>query len=207
MKKLLIAALLVVSSTAAMAQKEVGTATISPKIGVNFSTINNDVIYYEGMNGQETMGAEFKIGFTVGAEYQQQLYKRFAASIGLFYSMQGTCFDVSKLNDSEYDISGMKQTFHYINMPIMAVFYLARNFSVKAGVQAGYLFAARMGGTDNIDIFKRIDFSIPIGVAYEYKNVIVDLRYCHGLSRLYKYTDDAGCNRNVSITLGYNFDL
>lgn len=207
MKKLLLAALVVLASIAATAQKEVGTATVYPKIGANFSTISNDVVIYGEAGASEAMGADFKVGFTAGAECQWQLRKGFAACAGLFYSMQGTAYDVSRLNGADYDVAGMKQTLHYVNVPLMAVFYVARNLSMKAGVQGGYLLGARMGGTDDTAAFKRIDFSVPIGVAYEYKGFIADLRYSHGFSRLYRYTGEKTCNRSITITLGYGFDI
>lgn len=207
MKKHLLSTLIAMVAMTATAQKEVGTATIYPKIGVNFSTISNDVVLFDDGGTAQALGTDFKVGFTIGAEYQHQLYKGFAASAGLFYSMQGTSYDVSKLDANEYDLGGMKQTLHYINIPIMAVLYVARNLSLKAGVQGGYLLGARMDGTDNVATFKRFDFSIPIGVAYEYKSLIVDLRYCHGISKLCKYTNEGDGNRNITVTVGYGFDI
>lgn len=38
---------------------------------------------------------------------------------------------------------------------------------------------------EDIDM-KKIDFSIPVGLSYEYMNVVVDARYNIGLSRAFK---------------------
>ncbi len=56
-------------------------------------------------------------------------------------------------------------------------------------------------------IFKRFDIGIPVGVAYEYNNISIDLRYLFGLKNPYKYYDDNICNRSFSLTVGYGFTL
>lgn len=207
MKKLFLAALAALVSMAATAQKEVGTVTVYPKISINFSTISNDVVFYGGTGATEAMGSDYKPGLTVGAECQWQLCKRFAASAGLAYSMQGTGYDVSRIDGGGYDVTGMKQTLHYANVPIMAVLYVAHGISLRAGVQGGYLLGARMDGADNVAMFKRFDFSVPVGIAYEYKGFVAELRYNHGLSKLYKHSNKRTCNRNIAITIGYGLDL
>ena len=58
------------------------------------------------------------------------------------------------------------------------------------------------------DICKSIDFGIPIGLSYEYKNVTLDARYYFGLTKLDKTEDPENTrNRCLSITLGYRFHL
>ena len=58
------------------------------------------------------------------------------------------------------------------------------------------------------DVCHSVDFGIPIGVSYEYRNVCLDARYYFGLTRPDKTeTPDNARNRYLSITLGYRFGL
>lgn len=55
---------------------------------------------------------------------------------------------------------------------------------------------------------KSIDFGIPIGLSYEYKNIILDARYYIGFTQIDKTDNpDTAQNRYLSITLGYRFGL
>ena len=56
--------------------------------------------------------------------------------------------------------------------------------------------------------YKNIDVSIPLGISYEYENVIIDARYRFGLTDIH---DIDGCDRTrnsvVSLTVGYRINL
>lgn len=58
------------------------------------------------------------------------------------------------------------------------------------------------------DVCKSVDFGIPLGLSYEYKNVSLDARYYFGLTKIDKTENpDNAKNRYFSITLGYRFHL
>ena len=58
------------------------------------------------------------------------------------------------------------------------------------------------------DVCKSVDFGIPLGLSYEYKNVSLDARYYFGLTQIDKTENpDTAKNRCFSITLGYRFHL
>ncbi len=58
------------------------------------------------------------------------------------------------------------------------------------------------------DVCKSIDFGIPLGLSYEYKNIVLDARYYFDLTKIDKTDDpDNAQNRYLSITLGYRFGL
>lgn len=114
----------------------------------------------------------------------------------------------------------------YVNVPVMVHAYLAPNFAVKAGVQLGYLvkaewryaeqdYTVKASGEytyeepksheqDQMDAMKKLDVSIPIGLSYEYENVILDARYDIGVSK----NDQFGVRNKVfEFTVGYRFAL
>lgn len=56
------------------------------------------------------------------------------------------------------------------------------------------------------DVCHSIDFGIPVGLSYEYNNIVLDARYYFGLTKIDKTDDpDTARNQYVSITLGYKF--
>ena len=62
--------------------------------------------------------------------------------------------------------------------------------------------------TEMSDVCKSIDFGLPIGLSYEYKNIVLDARYYFGLTQIDKTDNpDTARNQYLSITLGYKFHL
>ncbi|MBR4454439.1 MAG: outer membrane beta-barrel protein [Bacteroidales bacterium] len=49
------------------------------------------------------------------------------------------------------------------------------------------------------------DFSVPVGLSYEYKNFVLDGRYNIGVTKIVDGDDSK--NRVFQITLGYKFKL
>ena len=119
---------------------------------------------------------------------------------------------------------------HYLSVPLMGHFYVAKNFAINAGIQASFLLSNNMHsestnvtiGTDGSYTYhketeelnaenkniRKFDFSIPVGFSYEYENVVLDIHYQFGLSKVYKsLIDNSNKNKAVVITAGYKFDL
>lgn len=183
----------------ATAQREPGTFTVYPRVGVNWSKHMNDKIY---MEGDENVPATFLTGFAGGADVQYQLTNAIALSGGLMYSQQGTKFEYNIMFD-EFDERPQFRT-HFINIPLLAVMTTRFGMSLKAGVQPEFRVGNRFDG-----VFNRVNISIPVSVSYEWKHVCLDLRYNIGVSRLYKgLLGGSNCyNRTIMLTLGYGIDM
>ena len=95
------------------------------------------------------------------------------------------------------------QKLDYINIPILANFYVAKGFALKIGLQPGFLVSA-----DNKDAFESFNLSMPIGLSYEFKNgITLDLRGTPGLTAINKnsssdYKLRSDCS---TLTIGYKF--
>ena len=192
-------AAMVLSSVGAFAQYNAGDVTIQPKVGLNVSSVT-DVTEYD---------AEYKAGFVGGAELEYHVSPMFGISGGLLYSMQG-----AKVKDSD-----VKMKMDYLNIPILANVYVAPGLALKAGIQPAFNLSNKVsveGVTVDYDKYykyapdgakiKSFDFSIPVGLSYEYMNVCLDARYNIGVTKIADF-DDAGCNSVFQITLGYKFAL
>lgn len=188
MKKFLAMAALMLSSVGAFAQHSVGTVTIQPKVGLNCSSLTGD-------------GYDYKAGFVGGAELEYQASSMLGISGGVLYSMQGANV---KNTDS-------KVKMDYVNIPILANVYVAPGLAIKAGVQPAFNvnneYKVEKGGASVSTEFdaNSFDFSIPVGISYEYQNVVLDARYNFGLTKIADNWDSK--NTVFQLTIGYKFAL
>lgn len=184
------------------AWKEPGTTTIYPRVGFNLSKFSGDKIYtgintFDGVAG--TIPARFKVGFTMGVEAQHQFSNALAGSIGLLYSQQGTAF--KKTSDIEFDFK-MKE--NNLIVPVVLVATTKYNIDLKLGLQPEFRVSKAFD-----KVLNKVSLSIPVGISYEYRNVVLDLRYNIGVSHVYKEQSsyDASRGHTVMLTLGYGIDL
>ena len=235
LKKAALFAVALTASATAFAQPAAGTFSLTPKIGMNAAGFTSKFVEdsYPLSDGRELeVTADYKAFFVGGVELGYQVTDKFALSAGVLYSGQGfdRCKSIER-NDEEYnyflgDYSNLN--LGYINIPILANYYLFKGFAVKAGVQPGFLVRAKYKidvnaygvvqdptehKNENVkDYCNTIDFSIPVGVSYELGcGVIFDLRYNIGLTHVAKeteYTKDTKVNNSVfQLTVGYKIGL
>lgn len=192
MKKILLTAVVMLASVASYAQQAVGTFTLQPKIGMNVASLT------------KSDGADPRIGLAAGVEAEYQATDIFSISAGLIYSMQGNKYEVKSVTAT--------QKLDYINIPILANVYVVKGLAVKLGIQPAFNVSDKVkfsgGGSslENEDLgAESFDFSIPVGLSYEYSNVVFDARYNFGVTKVWDGGDPM--NSVFQITLGYKFAL
>ena len=224
MKKLFALVALCVATVGASAQSEVGTFSLQPKIGFNVSFLTNagkTVLDVPG--GPMTGNRDVKAGFVAGVEAEYQITPVISVAAGLLYSIQGTRWEDLETIGTNYRVMSKDRMadLSYLNIPIVANFYVAKGFALKAGVQPGFLLDNKGKETyfDNIqnreveasgDIegIKKFDLSIPLGASYEFNNVVIDARYNLGLTKVCSGDEDkASKNSVIQVTVGYKFAL
>ena len=191
MKKLMMIAAMMLMGMGAFAQNEVGQVTLQPKVGMNLATITGD--------GDQKM----KVGLLAGAELEYGIAENFGLDFGVLYSMEGCRFKEDGMDKS------LKYNLDYINIPILAQFYPAKGFAIKAGVQPAFNVRHKVsydGDTADLDGIQSFNFSIPVGLSYEYQCFVLDARYNIGITKLVKDADQ-GRNSTISISIGYKFAL
>lgn len=193
MKKTIITIMLAIMSMATFAQKEPGTLTIYPRVGITLSKFADSKIYYLDGGYVES---KFKVGLAIGAECEYQLSNQFALSGGVLYSQQGEQYDLPS-ESKEFE----KTRYDNINIPLLAVFNTRIGLSVKCGLQPEFV----IGKPD----FKarKTNLSLPLGLSYEYKNLCFDLRYNLGLTNVMDLDGITTKNRTIMLTLGYGIEL
>ena len=219
MKKIMMIAAMMVATLGAVAQNEVGQLTLQPKVGMNISKITGS-----NLNS--------KVGLVAGFEAEYGVAKNFGVSVAALYSMQGAKKDLKANNGTSIDV---KYNLDYINIPVLAQYYIVPGLAVKAGIQfgfnvrnkvkvgttvAGYNLKDDCSMDEFLDMaralgesipsdakFQKFDLSIPVGLSYEYEDFVLDARYNIGTSKLIKSDPDSSKNSVFQLTIGYKFEL
>lgn len=216
MKKLIVMASLLGALFSANAQEVVFGA----KAGLNLATLSGDV-----------PEAGYKAGANLGFIAEIKVSEKFSVQPELLYSMQGSSF---KMNDFFYDeesdmgfdakVDGLIK-LGYINIPVLAKYYVTPKFSVLAGPQLGVLLSSKMkidftadagfgqvSGSEEIDMkeeTQKIDFGANLGFAYDFtEKVFAQLSYYNGFTNVTKTTegDDSVMKNNViQLAVGFKF--
>ena len=128
MKKRLFAVLVgtLVCCCNTFAQREPGTLTLYPRVGLNLSKFSGDKIYRET---DDYVKSKFKTGWVFGAEMQYQMSCPLAISGGVMFSQQGTSF--GKIEG----VDNVEIGANNINVPLMLVATTKYGISAKIGVQ------------------------------------------------------------------------
>ena len=204
-KKILSMVVLMSTSLCTFAQNGVGDWSFMPKAGLNLATMTNDD------------DAKIRPALTIGGEFDYVVSPKVALSFGAMYSQQGC----------KGNVQGIDATIKmdYINVPIIAACRVTDNLSVKVGLQPGFLIndkvkvsangaSAEVGLKESYDAIgmdvtiNKVDFSIPIGISYDFSNVQLDLRYNAGLTNILSITGGEGTKNSVfQFTIGYKFGL
>ena len=227
MKKLMMIAAMMVATLSANAQFEPGTFSIQPKVGINLAKVSN-MPKFTNTDANKTVDRTLLGGAVIGAEAEYQIAKPFSVAAGLNFSMQGCQWEDYDYTDAagiKYEEKDNKIELNYLNIPVVANFYLFKGFAVKAGVQMGFLLSAKTKGTEiidkksttNVDVdvkdyCNKVDFSIPVGVSYQVPTIpiYIDARAIFGLKDIIKdVPSDAKNFKNqvFQLTVGYKFKL
>lgn len=175
------------------------------------------------VGGELEYRATDELSLSVGAFYQQ---------LGCRYPDYTEEIKDDKGVEAKWGMNKNRVKLEYISVPVMLNGYLAGGFALKAGVQVNVLLSSKWqynmtsvteemgeGGLPQYTYgpvtastakpsTNRIDLSIPVGISYEYMNVVLDARYNYGLLKTFKKSfDDYAHNRYFTFTVGYKFEL
>lgn len=220
MKKLLLVAAVAAFTFSTAQSQEI---RLGVKGGVNFSSLGGD----------DTGDLKGRTGFHIGGLVEIPISDKFSVQPELLYSAQGAQAEFSE----SFSEMGMnfsvdakaKLNLDYINVPIMAKYYVIEGLAVEAGPQIGFLMSAKQkseisvsgnlpaeildmmdfedGDEDVKDEFNTLDLAIGLGASYRLDmGVFFGVRYNLGLSNIYKEDDGFKNQNNVfQISAGYSF--
>ncbi len=227
MKRIITLAFLSAISLASFAQSEAGTWSVIPHVGVSIASLTHQSGGIEvGDNQSQELKPQARPGFTGGVDVLYQASDIVGLSVGLSYVQAGCKYK---------DIDGNGVTWHdhydrmdYLSVPLVAHSYIAPGLSINVGVAPSFLIYGKyhagmlsydldadghrtnvQEGVIDIDTKKglrKFTLSIPVGISYEYENVVLDARYNVGMLNVYKHGLTAR-NKVFEVSVGYKFDL
>ncbi|TDO69899.1 outer membrane protein with beta-barrel domain [Flavobacterium chryseum] len=192
MKKIILCAIAIMTFGFTNAQ----STKLGVKGGLNLSTLV----------GGDVESAKSVVGFHVGGFAEIKIVEKFAIQPEILFSTQGT--KVESVFGNDFDLK-----LNYLNIPVLAKYYIVDKFSVEAGPQLGVLLSAKADDNDIKEFSKSVDFGFNVGAAYHFTdNLSINLRYTIGLSPLSdEDIDDAddfydsAKNSNLALSLAYKF--
>lgn len=165
--------------------------------GVNFATIANE--------NSDMDSPDSRTNFYAGLVAELPMHERFSLQGEVFYSGQGFERNIPLVDEK------MKYKADYIQVPLLAKFYIVEGLSVAAGPQFGFKVNEKIDynpSGDSVefdaDELKTFDFQGTAGLEYKFDNgLFVQGRYSYGFSDLIK--DNSIHTSVFSAGLGYMF--
>ena len=227
MKRIITLAFLSAISLASFAQSEAGTWSVIPHIGVSIASLTHQSGGIEvGDNQSQELKPQARPGFTGGVDVMYQASDIVGLSIGLSYVQAGCKY--KDADDNGVTWHDHYDRMDYISVPLVAHSYIAPGLSINVGVAPSFLIYGKyhagmlsydldadghrtnvQEGVIDIDTKKGLrnfTLSIPVGISYEYENVVLDARYNVGMLNVYKHGLSAR-NKVFEVSVGYKFDL
>ena len=227
MKRIITLAFLSAISLASFAQSKAGTWSVIPHVGVSIASLTHQSGGIEvGDNQSQELKPQARPGFTGGVDVMYQASDIVGLSIGLSYVQAGCKY--KDVDDNGVTWHDHYDRMDYISVPLVAHSYIAPGLSINVGVAPSFLIYGKyhagmqtydldtdghrtnvQEGVIDIDTKKGLrnfTLSIPVGVSYEYENVVLDARYNVGVLNAYKYGLTAR-NKVFEVSVGYKFDL
>lgn len=215
------------------AQRVAGDWAVIPRVGVSLSKFTNDDFLTGANNGAERISSSYKEGFSVGADVEYLLHERVGISAGLYYMGMGSRYKDFQQEDehSGTGYSNNRTTMGFLQLPVLANLYVGEGLALKVGVQVGRQLHSKTrtdeqewtrdedGHREYGDVVshettyddaakQKFYCGIPVGIAYEYENVILEARYIYSLTHPFKTAEyDRSHHSTFLFTVGYRFDI
>lgn len=212
MKKLLFTTLvLLYGFTYVNAQEK---AQFGVKGGINVATITEDADF---------VNFDSRTCFHIGVVMELPISETFSFQPELLFSCQGADYSLNddvSIDEPTKAANGFEGSvkLNYLNVPLMAKYYVVEGLNIEAGPQLGFLLSAKdeydypgeSGEEDIKDYVKGIDFGINFGIGYKLEGGLnFGARYNLGLSDANDNIEELGDqtlkNRLFQFSLGYFF--
>jgi len=201
-------------SVNAQQQQTAAENSLSPKFGLK-AGFNLANLYVD-----EVKDENFKAGFNAGVYAKLPVTRGLSIQPELLYSNKGAklTYDLPNIlgGDGEYRFN-----LHYVELPVMAVINVVKNFNIHAGPYVSYLAGANVTRLDDdndinditeleADNFNRIDYGLAGGIGFDFQNLTLGARYNYGLREIGESGFSGEVTRNsknsvINVYLGIAF--
>ena len=191
MKKLLLSSVMVAIGFTVSAQTSFGA-----KVGLNIASLSGD----------DVSDLDSRASLHIGGVAEFEISEKFSFQPELLYSAQG-----AKISEDGFDATFK---LDYINIPLIAKYYVTDGLSIEAGPQVGFLLSSKLkvefdgeSETEDIEDMSSIDFGLSFGLGYKLESGInFGARYNLGLSNISEEDDSDVKNGVFQISVGYFFN-
>ena len=205
-------AVLIAPGIFAQEQQTVSESLPTTKFGIK-GGLNLSNLYVNDVKDEN-----MKVGFNAGIFAKIPVTKGFSIQPELLYTQKG-----SKLTyDNVFGSGEYRYNLNYVELPLAAVFNIAKNFNLHVGGYASYLVSANIKQLkDNGDIntiadlkaddFHRFDYGLLGGLGVDVQNFTIGARYNYGLHEVGKPGNLSGNvtsnskNSVVNLFIGFGF--
>ncbi|MDH7464271.1 porin family protein [Chitinophagaceae bacterium 26-R-25] len=158
---------------------------LTPKFGIK-GGVNLTNLYADDVNDEH-----MKVGGNVGVFAKLPITKGLSIQPEVLYSMKGSQVNYSNLlGDGKYRFN-----LNYVEVPVLAVINVAKNFNIHAGGYAAFLASAKIKDVDNNgdvngvkelnkDDFQTFDYGLVGGFGFDISDVTLGARYNYGLKEI-----------------------
>lgn len=202
-------------SLSAMAQEQQTSeeAVLSPKLGIKAGA-NFSNLYVADVSNER-----MKVGFLGGLFGKFPVSRGFSIQPELLYSVKGArdIYNNFVQGSGEYRFN-----LGYMELPVLAVVNISKNFNIHGGGYAAYLVNANVKDVNsngtikgaaelNADNFNRWDYGLAGGIGFDIENLSLGARYNYGLAEIGKSGSLSGDltrsskNAGFSIYMGLGF--
>lgn len=201
-------------SVSAQVQQTSSEPTLTPKIGVK-GGVNLSNLYVDEVDDENV-----KVGLNLGLFAKLPVTRGFSIQPEVLYSSKG-----SKISYIDPTIGGdYRFNLNYIEVPVLGVINVAKNFNVHVGPYVAYMASANIKAEDNgssnealvefnEDHFNRFDYGLAGGLGIDVKGVTLGARYNYGLNQVGEESNSVisdqmlrnAKNNNISVYVGFGF--
>jgi hypothetical protein len=208
-------AVIIATATHAFAQEQQTSSenSLSPKFGIK-GGVNLTNMYVNDVSDEN-----MKVGFNAGFFAKLPVAKGFSIQPELLYTSKGAkeTYDNFIEGTGEYRFN-----LNYIELPVLAVINVAKNFNLHVGPYISYLAAVNIkdlkddGTIDeitelNAENFNRFDYGVAGGLGIDISNFTLGARYSYGFREIGKSGSLSGeltkdsKNNAISLYIGFGF--
>lgn len=219
MKRVLMGAILLTAaflSTAGLYAQEQQTteeSSLSPKLGIK-GGVNLTNMYVNDVSDEN-----MKVGLNAGIFAKLPVTRGFSIQPELLYSSKGAKETYNNFIEGKGEY---RFNLNYIELPVLAVFNVAKNFNIHAGPYVSYLAGVNIkdmkddGTINNIkdlnaENFNRVDYGVAGGLGIDISNFTLGARYSYGFREIGKSGSLSGeltkdsKNSAISLYIGLGF--
>ena len=186
MRNLILASALMLCMCFATNAQEI---SFGAKAGVNFASLNGD----------DLEDLDSRTNFHLGAVVEFSLSEQFSIQPEVMYSGQG-----AKIKEGGEEAT---LQFDYINIPILAKYYVTEGLSLELGPQIGLNINSKLefdGDTEEIEDTESLDLAGAFGLGYKLdQGLFFQARYNLGFTDISK--DEDVKNGVFQLSVGYSF--